>query len=62
MEKVKVCCALPLITSELLGIGVGQGRLPPQMRHETIPESEWEQYQWLAASLGVPRFISILSG
>lgn len=40
--------------------GHGQGRLPPAMRHETIPESEWENYNLLSLTLGQPRILMAL--
>lgn len=40
--------------------GVGQGRMPPQMRHPTIPETEWENYNQLSLTLGQPRIMMAL--
>lgn len=40
--------------------GFGQGKMPPQMRPEMIPVSEWECWNELSLSLGQPRILGLL--
>lgn len=40
--------------------GFGQGVLPPQFRHETIPPVEWDKYNEIGLKLGHPRILGVL--
>jgi peptidoglycan/xylan/chitin deacetylase (PgdA/CDA1 family) len=40
--------------------GFGQGVLPPEYRHESVPPGEWAKYNELGLTLGHPRILGVL--